>query len=208
MGQAYPAVKFENLDQLSMLQVIKYDNSKTYHRYCELKERYNSRNFGPVDNRITREAFNRGLEEVGKKAPEHDWSRADLRDCLWDILQADHGADSLSIGEFSRLRKVTAIIPGKGLEVHSELAARTGNIVTLHDELKSAALKVVEAYVDENNLDVKYGVDSDTALITAASQGDDAELELYLDAGCDMQTTNDKGYSAIASAGALSRVCC
>jgi ankyrin repeat protein len=189
-----------------MLQVIKYDSSKTYHRYCELKERYNRRNFGPVDDRITREAFNRGLEEVGKKAPEHDWSRANLRDRLWDILKADPAADSLSIAEFSRLRKVTALTPKKGLEVDSDLAAR--NIVTLHDELKTAALKVVEAYVDENNLDVKYGVDSDTALITAASQGDDAELELYLDAGCDMQTTNDKGYSAIASAGALSRACC
>ena len=137
-------------------------------------------------------------------APEEECKK--LRDRIWNELKTDHTRDTLSIGEFARLRKVTSLSEGR-IEINSELAARTGNVVTLHDELKQAALKVVEAYVDDDNLDVKYGVDSDTALITAASQGDDGELELYLDAGCDIKARNNKGYSAIASAGALCCLC-
>jgi len=71
---------------------------------------------------------------------------------------------------------------------------------TLGISLKKAALRVVEAWVDETNIDKPYGVDGDTSLITAASQGDDAEVELYLDAGCDLTICNQRGYSAIASA--------
>lgn len=63
-----------------------------------------------------------------------------------------------------------------------------------------AALKVVEAWVDEDNKNMQYGVDDDTALITAAAQGEDAEVEVYLDAGCDMQICNKRGFGAIASA--------
>ena len=56
---------------------------------------------------------------------------------------------------------------------------------TLGIGLKKAALRVVEAWVDATNIDKPYGVNGDTSLITAASQGDDAEVELYLDAGCE-----------------------
>ena len=71
---------------------------------------------------------------------------------------------------------------------------------TLGIGLKKAALRVVEAWVDATNIDKPYGVDGDTSLITAASQGDDAEVELYLDAGCDLTICIQRRCSAIASA--------
>ena len=54
--------------------------------------------------------------------------------------------------------------------------------------------------MDDENKNLQYGVDDDTALITAAAQGEDAEVEIFLDAGCDIQICNKRGFGAIASA--------
>lgn len=112
------------------------------------------------------------------------------------------GGQALSRKEFARLRTVVTSCNGKlyiGADA-DQIEAESGAKVTLQDELKAAALKVIEAWVDEENLNLQYGVDEDTPLITAASQGDNTEVELYLDAGCELDICNSKGYDAIASA--------
>jgi len=143
----------------------------------------------------------RVLKEVNVKG--HDWNDG-LIESLWTALMQDSCEDdALSRRQFSHLRERVVsfndhLYVGAAAEALRE--SHPTPLPTLQDELKAAALKVVEAWVDEESLDLKYGVDDDTALITAASQGDDAEVELYLDAGCRLDLCNKRGFSAISAA--------
>ena len=190
------AVKLENFDQLSMLQVMKFEASKHYHEYCALRERYSIKKFLNDENRISHDTFISVLTDVSEHVKGHEWT-PDLIEGLWQQLKKGvAGDDVLTIREFVGLQSLVKYDPATGdICLTSDSAG-----FTLQDELKRSALKVVEAYVDEENLDSHYGVDQDTALITAASQGDDAEVELYLDAGARLEVCNNKGYNAIASA--------
>jgi len=192
------AVKLENFNQLSMLQVMKYQASKHYHEYCALRERYSIKKFLNDENRISRDAFISVLTSIKEHVKGHEWT-SELIEGLWQQLKKDGaGDDLLTIREFVGLQSLVTYDPIKGNICLTSDSNASG--LTLQEELKRSALKVVEAYVDEDNLDSHYGVDQDTALITAASQGDDAEVELYLDAGARLEVCNNKGYNAIASA--------
>ena len=195
----------QNFDQLSMLQVLKLNKSKKYKLYCDLKERYSLKNFDLNNNgKVSKAEFERVLLEVTSKTVRgHEWTH-ELTEMLWRLLlKEDDGDGCLSRKEFSRIRSLVASHNGQ-LVVGHHLSAphpeTDGRPMNLQEELKEAALRVVKTWVDEDSLDKKYGVDDDTALITAASQGEDAVTELLLDAGADLEVCNNKGLNAVASA--------
>ena len=209
-------VGMSNLNQFSMLQALKFKMSKDYHTYCDLRECYSAKKFQtklsetgqPVlsetgQRQVTRAEFIRVLKDNTPK--QHEWTD-ELIETAWNAVKGAEGGgdDVLSLMQLALLPRIVCTTRhgrDRGLYVLPDVAATPPDgAVTICHEIKEAALQMIAIWVDESNLNIQYGVDEDTALITAASEGVDAELELYLDAGCDMEMVNNKGYSAIASA--------
>jgi len=264
-------IKVENIDQLSMLQVLKFKSSKNYHEYCELNERYSHKRFDLNKNeKVDRIEFGLKLGKIGRTVFGHEWSEDSINN-VWKELKQNDGDEALSLKEMASLRRCVASRDGKlyvnvvpavkivvslplltlgsklketgsframapeaftdaeqtafkesiknvvanatdvmidTFEIKNEdriyvestvfikaslisrdcreavaMAAKLMSAphfewlqapsafkqITLQHELEAAALKVIEAWVDRNNLNQQYGVDRDTALFTAAA---------------------------------------
>jgi len=60
-------IKVENIDQLSMLQVLKFKSSENYHECCELNERYSHKRFDLIKNeKVDRIEFGLKLGKIGR----------------------------------------------------------------------------------------------------------------------------------------------
>jgi hypothetical protein len=178
----YTGVTIDYLDQLSMLQVMKAMASKNYHAYCKKNKLFDFRLYDlDEDGHINKKEFESCVTCI---VQQHAFDISSL----WTQLAGENAL--MSRDEFLRLKHIPYIPSVVGKDGRRRLSDAAdavdvgqftmgdGDAVeqTLGFELKKAALTVVEAWVDEENIDVKYGVDEDTALITAAAQGDDAEV--------------------------------
>jgi len=100
-----PSVNVNNIDQLSMLQVMKSTQSKNYHEYCIQKEMLD---FNKVertsDGHLTLDELERCLQRIRPNVNRHHAA------LLWNQLRALDHADSdggkLSRSEFARLKSV------------------------------------------------------------------------------------------------------
>ena len=193
-----------NIDQLSMLQVMKVNDAAHYKNYDKIKQKFLFKSYDQDDDYELPESQFRGFlanvrpELKGDKLPEIV-EKSIKR--LWDeIAIRRDGHSYITSQEFVQLQYVRVDPLDGALSLPSDSEKGKASPNSLGYPLKQAALKCIEAYVDEDNLDSGYGIDDDTALIAAASQGDLTECEVYLDAGCDMTIANRKGYTAISSA--------